>query len=152
MMTTGGVAAAALALADHVRTGGGASAWLTEHGIPPLDRARILLAFGDLDDVDIPTDAGQYVEPEAAARLIVGVVTGETEEHRERCRRALTALSLEVPLLPEREPLDELGAALGRVLVDGIARNTDRRDRQRLAGLLSSLLREAERLASRRVA
>lgn len=49
-------------------------------------------------------------------------------------------------------PAGQAGQAIGSILVDGIVRNTNRAQRQRLAGLVQTLLCEAEQLGSSRAA
>jgi hypothetical protein len=83
----------------------------------------------------------------SALYLLLDAVEGPTPEVRERSRRALACLDPDTPL---PTALDDLGRAVGVVLVDGLARNADQADRRRLAGLLQTLIKEAARLADQR--
>jgi len=82
----------------------------------------------------------------AAAALVLEAVHGATAERRARSWRALMALDPDnrVP-----NPGDDLGRAIGDVLV-GCLRHADDRERRRLARLLAAVCREAEQLAARR--
>lgn len=82
----------------------------------------------------------------AAAVLVMESVHGSTAERRKRSARALACLD---PMEPVSGPLDDLGRQVGRVLVDGVGRSTDARQRVRLARLLQELSREAVRIEER---
>lgn len=102
-----------------------------------------------------------YAVP-AASALLLEAVTAPPEhrppladrEDRLRAGAALRCLDLGNRLeeLPEpTQPLDVAAAAVAAVLV-GLVTRADRRERLRLAGLLSALCREAERLGRREAA
>jgi hypothetical protein len=69
-------------------------------------------------------------------------------DDRRRALRALAELDRQRPLLQERTQLDELGEAVGGVLVAGIIRSTSAEERARLSELVLQLLRESARLGS----
>jgi hypothetical protein len=81
-----------------------------------------------------------YAGHPAAATLVMEAVHGVTEERRRRSARALACLD---PMEPVPNRMDDLGRKLGIVLVDGIGRSTDKRQRARLSRLLQSLCRES---------
>lgn len=96
-----------------------------------------------------------YAVPAAAALLLETVTAPDVNrppladrEDRLRAGAALRCLDLgnRPEELPEpRQPLDVAAAAITAVLV-GLVTRADRRERLRLAGLLSALCREAGRL------
>lgn len=102
-----------------------------------------------------PEEASEVIGPRYAAHRaaceLVSVALDECAmpDDRRRALRALEALDRRRPRLDVRGPVDELGHAVGQVLIDGIVRNSDEAERRRLANLFAAVLREAERLARR---
>lgn len=90
--------------------------------------------------------AGACYAGSASAAVILTEFATATGEQKERLRAALVALD---PDMPAPSKLDNLGRAVGVVLVQGIARETSREERERMRKLLGLVLREAERLTER---
>lgn len=88
----------------------------------------------------------------AAVELVLEAANAAGWERRERSRRALHVLNPDTPLvdgLNVGEPCPEWAEAIGLAAMElalYLGHGLDRRERERVANLLSALCREAERV------